>query len=107
MNEPLMIIPRWSTIGLFLMLVIQPLLFWLQAKKTGKHLREAVLPNALMAGAVSIIFVREFFGDLPVWIEAPLVILCSLMILFVVGLAAVRLKRYLKEAWRLEDKNDK
>ncbi len=102
-----MINPRWSTIGVFVMVVIQFILSWLQAKKTGKSFREAVLPAALIAGAVSIIFVREFFGDLPVWVDAPITILCSLIILFVVGLAVVRLKRYLKEAWRLEDKRDK
>jgi uncharacterized membrane protein YoaK (UPF0700 family) len=102
-----MTIPRWSTIGLFVGLVMQFILSWLQAKKTGKSFREAVLPSALMAGAFSIIFAREFFGDLPIWIDAPIAILFSLIILFVVGLAAVRLKRYLKEAWRLEDKKDK
>jgi hypothetical protein len=100
-------IPRWSTIALFVMVFVQVILSWLQAKKTGRSFREAVLPGALMAGAVSIIFVREFFGDLPVSIDATITILCSLTILFVVGLAVVRLKRYLKEAWRMEDRREK
>src|SRR5437868_13220238 len=102
-----MIIPRWSTIGLFLVVVMQFILMWLQAKKTGKNLREAVLPSALLAGTVSIIFVREFFRDLPLWIDAPIAILCSLIMLFVLGLWLAQLKRYLKGAWRLEDKTDK
>ena len=102
-----MTIPRWSTIGLFFGIVIQFVLSWLQAKKTGKSFRVAVLPNALMAGALSIMFVREFFDDLPVWIEGPIVILCFLLILMALGLWFVQLKRYLKEAWRLEDKKDK
>lgn len=102
-----MIIPRWSTIGLFVLVVVQFILSWLQAKKTGRNFREAVLPSALIAGAVLIIFVREFFGDLPVWIDTPIAILCSLIILFLVGLAVVRVKRYAKEAWRLEDKRNK
>lgn len=93
-----MINPRWSTIGVFVMVVIQFILSWLQAKKTGKSVREAVLPAALIAVAVSIILVREFFGDLPVWVDAPITILCSLIILFVVGLAVVRLKRYVKRS---------
>jgi len=102
-----MTIPRWSTIGLFAALVLQFILSWVQAKKTGISFRDAVLPSALIAGGVSIILAREFFGDLPVWIEAPLAILCSLLILFALGLLLVRLKRYLKGAWRLEDKTDK
>ena len=102
-----MIMPRWSTIALSVALVAQFILSWLQAKKTGKSLREAVLPNALIAGAVSIIFVREFFGDLPVWIDAPNTILCLLLIIMALGLWLVQLNRYLKEAWRLEGKRDK
>jgi hypothetical protein len=101
-----MIIPHWSTIGLFVVVVIQFILSWLKAKKTGKNLREAVLSEALIAGAVTIILVRAFFGDLPVWIDAPILIVCSLIILFLVGLAAVRLKRFAKDAWRLEGERD-
>jgi hypothetical protein len=102
-----MTIPRWSTIGVFVALALQFILSWLQARKTGKGFREAVLLNALLAGAIAIIVVREFFGDLPKLIDALIAILLSLIILFVVGLAAVRLNRYLKESWRLEDKRDK
>jgi hypothetical protein len=102
-----MTIPGWSTIGLFLTLVVQFVLSWDHAKKTGKSFREAVLPGALIAGGCSIPFAREFFGNLPVWIDAPLVILYSLIILFALGLLLVRLNRYLKDAWRLEDKKDK
>jgi hypothetical protein len=107
MNNPLMIIPRWSTIGIFVVLVVQFIVLWLQAKKTGKSFRAALLPGALVIGAVSIILVRELFGDLPVWIEAPLVILCLLLILIALALFMVRLTRFLKESWRLEDKKDK
>jgi uncharacterized membrane protein len=102
-----MLIPRWSTIGLFALLVMQFILSWLQAKKTGKSFREAVLPTALIAGAVSIIFVRESFGDLPVWIDAPIAILCCLIILCLASLAVIRFRSFVKEAWRLEDKKDK
>jgi hypothetical protein len=102
-----MIIPHWSTIALSVALVVQFILSWLQAKKTGRSFREAVLPNALMAGGVSIILVREFFGDLPAWGDAPAAILCLLLILIALVLWLVQLKRYLKEAWRLEDKRDK
>jgi hypothetical protein len=102
-----MTIPRWSTIGLFVWFVMQFILSWLQAKKADKSFREAVLPNALLAAAFSIIFAREFFSDLPIWIDAPFALALSLIILFGIGLAAVRLKRYLKEAWRLEDGRDK
>ena len=100
-------IPRWSTIGLFVGLVVLFALSWLRAKKTGESFRAAVLPNVLMAGAGSIFFVREFFGDLPLWIDAPMLILCWLMILIVLGLGLVRFKRFLKEAWSLEAKKDK
>ena len=100
-------IPRWSTIGLVVGIVLQFVLAWLQAKKTGKRSRESVLPKALMAGALSIMFVREFFGEIPVWIEAPIAVLCFLMILFALGFWLVQLKRHLKDAWRLEDESDK
>ncbi len=102
-----MTIPRWSTIAFFVLVQMQFILSWLQATKTNKSFREAVLPNALLAAAFSIIFIREFFGDFPIWIDAPFALALSLIILFGIGLAAVRLKRYLKEAWRLEDGKDK
>ena len=101
-----MIIPRWSTTGLFIALVMQFILSWLQAKKTGKSFRGAVLPNALAAGAVCIIFVCEFFGDLPILLAAPVTSLCLLLLLMAVGLWLVQLTRYLKEAWRLEGEGD-
>ena len=102
-----MLIPRWSTIGLFVLIVIQFAMSWFQARRTRKTFRGAVLPNALMAGAFSIILVREFFADQPLWIDAPLVILCWLIILIVLGVGLVSLKRFLKEAWSLEHKNHK
>lgn len=101
-----MTIPRWSTVGVFVVLVIQFILSWLRATKTGKSFRAAVLPDALIALAVSMLFVRAFFGDLPVWIDAPIAFICGLVILFLIALAAVRLKRYVTEAWRLEGKTD-
>ena len=100
-------IPRWSTIVVFVLIVIQLIRSWFQARRTGKSFRAAVLPDALIAGIISIIFVREFFGDRPLWIDLPIVILCSLIILTVLGLGLVRLKRFLKEAWSLEDKKNR
>ena len=100
-------IPRWTTIGIFAGVILQFILRWLQSKKTGKGIRESVLPAALLAGAFSIIFVREFFGDTPLWIDVPAVILLSSILLWLLGLSAVRLTRYLKEGWRLEDKTNK
>jgi hypothetical protein len=82
-------------------------LSWLRSKETGKSFREAVLPYALLAVAGSIFFVREFFGDLPLWIDVPIVVLCGLIILILLGLGLFRLKRHLQGAWRLEDKKDK
>ena len=102
-----MIIPRWSTIGLFALLLMQVIVSWLLAKKKGKSFRGSLLPTAMMAGAISIAFVREFFVVLPVYIDVILVILCWLLILIALGLWLVQLKRYLKEARRLEDKTDK
>jgi len=102
-----MTIPRWSTIGLFALLLMQVIVSWLQAKKSGNGFRGSLLPTALMAGAISIAFAREFFVALPVYIDAILVILCWLLILIALGLWLFQLKRYVKEAWRLEDKPDK
>jgi hypothetical protein len=105
-NEALLI-PRWGTTGLLVLLVIQFILSWIQARQTGKSLRSKLLINALMAGSVSLIFAREFFGDLPLWIDATVVVLVSLMILVGLGLETLRLKRYLKSAWWLEWKRHK
>ena len=101
-----MTIPRWSTIGLFALLLMQVILSWLQAKR-GKGFRGSLLPTALMAGAISIAFAREFFVVLPVYIDVILVTLCWLLILIALGLWLVQLKRHLKESRRLEDKTDK
>ena len=60
-----MTIPRWNTIGLLVALVMQCVFTWLQAKKTGKSFRGAVLPSALMAAGTSIAFAREVFIELP------------------------------------------
>ena len=58
-------IPHLTTIVLFLLILLQFLLFWTAAKRKGKTFREGVLPNALAVAAVTIVLVREFFGDLP------------------------------------------
>jgi len=102
-----MTIPRWTTIGMFAFGVMHFILTWLQSRKTGTSYREKVLPAALFAGAVSIIFVREFFGDTPRWFDIPIMILLSSIILWLFGLWAVRLSRHLKESWRLQDKANK
>ena len=98
-----MTLPKWTTIGLFIALLAQLALSWTQAKHNEKSLRSAVLPNALMAGGVSIIFIREFFKEIPIWIDATLVILVSIIMLLAVGLLLLQLKRYLKNAWNGND----
>lgn len=98
---------RWSTIGLFVVILIQFSLSWARAKKTGKSFRSAVLPSALMAGLTSIVLARAFFDALPLWIDATLVILVSLVLLIVLALLLVQLRRYLATAWWLERKSDK
>jgi len=103
-------IPPWSTTGLFVCLVIQIITFWLIAKKRGKSIREAVLPSALLAGGVLVIFLRELFANVPHWLDVALGIVGSLIILLVLGLWLIRLKgfvSFLKDVWRLEDKTDK
>lgn len=55
-----------------------------------------------MAGAISIALARELFVEFPVWIDGTLAILCWLLILMALGLRPVRLKRHLKDRWRLE-----
>src|SRR5215470_1420692 len=99
--------PRWTTIFLFAFGVMQFILTWLQSRKTGKSPRETVLPAGLFAVAVSIIFVRELFGDTPRWFDVPVAILLWSILLWLFGLWAVRLIRHLKERWRLEDKPNK
>lgn len=99
-----MTVPGWSTIGLFVASVFLFISSWVQARKRGKSFRSAVLPNALLAGAVSIIFAREFFADLPIWIDAPLAIVVCLVILIGLGLLLLRLRRYLVASWRVEQK---
>lgn len=98
-----MTLPTWTTIGLFVALLAQLALSWTRAKHNGKSFRSAVLPNALMAGGVSIILIREFLKEIPIWIDATLVILVSIIMLLAVGLLLLQLKRYLKNAWNGND----
>lgn len=91
-----MVVPRWGTIGLFVSIIVQFILSWARAKKTEKSFRAAVLPSALMAIAVSMIFVRFFFEEVPVWVDAPLLIFCFLLISIVLALWIVQFRRYSK-----------
>jgi CDP-diglyceride synthetase len=95
-------IPRWGTTGLLVLLVILFILSWIQARQTANSLRSRVLINALLAGGVSLIFAREFFGELPLWIDVTLPILVSIIMLVALGSGLVQLKRYLKSASWLE-----
>lgn len=103
----LIIIPKWSTFFLLVFIILQLILAWRGARKTGKKPRSALLPNILASAAMAIVFVREWFGNIPVWIEAPLVVICLLLILIAFVLWGIWLKRYLRDAWRLEEHNNK
>jgi Kef-type K+ transport system membrane component KefB len=59
----LVILPKWTTFVIIAAFLVQFVLTWLQAKRSGKRFRSAVLPNALMAVAMSIVFARELFKD--------------------------------------------
>lgn len=103
----LIVIPRWGTFGLLGLLILQLIVAWRHAKKTGGGFRSTLLPNALAAAAVAIIFVREWFAYVPVWIDAPLVIVCLLLLLTAFLLWGVWLKRYVQEAWQLDERKIK
>ena len=62
---------------------------------------------ASFAIAVTIIFVRSFFEDAPLWIDAPLVILCLVLAAIGFGLWIVWFKRYIRNAWRLDPEKHK
>jgi len=67
------------------------------------------LTNALAAVVIAIIFVRDFFcgQEVPTWIDASLAVVCSLLNLTALVLWGLWLKRYLREAWRLEEHKKK
>jgi hypothetical protein len=102
-----MVIPQWSTIGLLVVFVMQLILVWRDANKTGKSLRTDVVPSALMAVAMTIIFVRSFFEDVPKWMDPPLAIFTFLILAIVLTLRIIQFKRYMKTAWWLDWRRDK
>ena len=106
----MMAIPTWSATGLLVCLVLGIIVSWLSAKKRGKSIREAILPDSLLAGGALVIFVRELFTNVPQWIDVALGILGALIILLILGLWLIRLKAFvsfLKKAWQLEDQTNK
>jgi len=84
---------------MFVVLVTQFVVAWVRERRAKEGFRSALLSKALMAGGMSMIFVREIFRDVPLWIDAPLVILVSLVCLITFVLYLIKLKRYLKNAW--------
>ena len=57
-----------------------------------------------MSAAMSVVFVREFFEYVPIWIDLPLAILVVVAILIAVVLLLIKLKRYLKAQWLEHEK---
>ena len=92
-------IPRWSTIFLFIWFVVQLAVAWVRAKRAETGVGSSLLPHALIAAALSVVFVRDLFEYVPIWIDAPLVILVLIAILIALVLLRVRLKRYLINTW--------
>ena len=99
-----MTLPKWSTFGIFVAIVANFLVSWVRAKHAEKGFRSALLPNALMAGGMSVVFVRDFFSDVPIWIDAPLAVLASSVILIALVLYLIKLKRFLINAWAEQEK---
>src|SRR5262249_35514284 len=107
MNElnHLIVVPGWSTFVLFALLIVQLALSWVQAKKSRKRLR--LQSSILLVAGMTIVFVREWFVDVPSWIDASLAIILWLLLLTVLVRWTLWFRRYLQESWRLEQKNNK
>jgi hypothetical protein len=74
-----------------------------QARKTGKDVRSAILLYALMAVIIALLLGRECLGDnVPEWVDWAFIIPTAALLILWFGIAVVRLKRYLRDAWRLD-----
>lgn len=109
MNELnyLIVVPGWSTFVLFAVLIVQLVLRWVHAKKTGRRFQSALQSSALLVAGIMIGFVREWFRDVPSWIDASLAIILWLLILTIFVRWTLWFRRYLQDSWRLEQKNNK
>ena len=99
-----MTLPKWTTIVIFVAFLVQFVVAWLEAKRSGKGFRSAVLPNALMAAGMSIIIAHEVFKDIPAWIDDSLAALALLLFLLAGAGFLIRLKHYLKSAWHEQER---
>ena len=96
-------LPKLTTFAMFLAWVTQLVVAWVWERR-GKRAFRSILHLALFAGAMLVIFVLEFFRDIPDWIEAPLMILVLATLLIAIALDVIKLKRYLKSAWTEQEK---
>ena len=99
-----MTLPQWTTFVILVSMIVQFVVAWLQAKRSGKSFRSAVLPNALMAVAMSIVFAHELFREVPAWIDDSLALIALLLFLSAGVGFLVQLKHYLKNAWHPQQK---
>jgi len=102
--QSIVTIPRWTTIFLFIAFVTQLAVAWVRAKHAETGFRSALLPQALIAAAISVVFVREFFEYVPIWIDLPLAILVGVANLIAMVLFMFKLKRYLRAQWLEQEK---
>ena len=75
-----------------------------QARKAGKNVRSAILPYALNVVIIALLLGRYLLGDnVPIWVDLVFVIPVSALIIAMLGMSFVRGKRYLQDAWRLDN----
>jgi hypothetical protein len=75
-----------------------------QARQTGKNVRSAILLYVIGAAIFALGLGRELIGDeLPAWVDWTFIIPIGALFILWFGIAVVRLKHYLQQAWWLDE----
>ena len=87
---------NWRTTLILAAFVLQLVLMWNHAKRTGQDVWLTIRASVLLVIGLAIIFVREQSGDLPRWLELGLLVLVGIILAFALWFLFVQSKAHLQ-----------
>jgi hypothetical protein len=93
---------NWPMIFFLVAFVMQVIVRWTHAKKTGEKVRDAVLPDLLLIAATAVILVREGMGNISDQTEWGLLFLVAILLLLAFLSLSAQVKRHLQAVGLLE-----
>lgn len=99
-------ITRWLTIAVFGVLVMQVIILWIQAKKTGKNVWLTIRSSAFMVAIITIMLVRESVGEIPARIDLALLIPPVILLALAFWSGFVQAKEHLQNIGLLAKKKE-